>query len=88
MAKRFSNAGKNFVDISKTCGKSFTKACKTLWTGENNTSGFMKHAGKGWILFTGAMTVGTVANSIWRARHIGKLANKNVINKDKESTVI
>lgn len=88
IGSRMKNAGENFVDISKTFGKSFTEACKTLWTGEAGKSGFMKHAGKGWLMFTVALTVGSVANVIHKARHMGKLANKDIMDKSKESTVI
>lgn len=88
MGSRMKNMGSNFVDISKTFGKSFSKACKTLWSGEAGTSGFMKHAGKAWILFTTALTIGSTANVILRARSLGKLANKDIMDKDKESTVI
>lgn len=88
IGSRMKNAGENFVDISKTFGKSFTEACKTLWTGEVGKSGFMKHAGKGWLMFTAALTVGSVANVIYKARHMGKLANKDIMDKSKESTVI
>lgn len=88
MGSRFKNAGANFVDISKTFGKSFGKACKTLWAGEAGTKGFMKHAGKAWILFSAALTAATTANVIYKARHMGKLANKDIIDKTKESTVI
>lgn len=87
-ASRMKNAGENFVDISKAFGKSFAGACKTLWTGEAGQSGFMKHAGKGWLLFTTALTAGSVANVIYKARHMGKLANKDIMDKSKESTVI
>ena len=48
----------------------------------------MKHAGKGWLLFTMALTAGGVANVIYKARHMGKLANKDIMDKSKESTVI
>ena len=82
------NAGENFVDISKTFGKSFVEASKTLWTGDAGKSGFMKHAGKAWLMFTTALTVGSVVNVIHRARHMGKLANKDIMDKSKESTVI
>lgn len=88
IGSRMKNAGENFVDISKTFGKSFTEACKTLWTGEAGKSGFMKYAGKGWLMFTAALTVGSVANVIYKARHMGKLANKDIMDKSKESTVI
>ena len=85
MGQRMKNAGENFVDISKTFGKSFSKACKTLWNG--NGAEF-KHAGKTWILFTAALTALTTANVIYKAKHMGKLANKDLIDKEKESTVI
>ena len=88
MGSRFKNAGANFVDISKNFGKSFVNSCKTLWTGEPGTKGFMKHAGKGWILATLALTAGSVANVIYRARQMGHLENKNTIDKNKESTVV
>jgi len=87
-ASRMKNAGENSVEITKAFGKSFKGACKTLWTGEAGKSGFMKHAGKGWILFTTALTAGSVANVIYKARHMGKLANKDIMDKSKESTVI
>ena len=82
------NFGNNCVDLTKTFGKSFGKACKTLWTGEAGAKGFKKYAGKSWILFTAALTAGSVANVIYRARQMGKLVNKDIIEKDKESTVI
>ena len=85
---RMKNAGENFVNISKTFGKSFAQACKTLWTGEAGKSGFMKHAGKAWLLFTTALTIGSTANVIHKAKHMGKLANKDIMDKSKESTVI
>lgn len=85
---RMKNAGENFVNISKAFGKSFAQACKTLWTGEAGKSGFMKHAGKAWLLFTAALTIGSTANVIHKAKHMGKLANKDIMDKSKESTVI
>ena len=85
---RMKNAGENFVNISKTFGKSFAQACKTLWTGEAGKSGFMKHAGKAWLLFTAALTIGSTANVIHKAKHMGKLANKDIMDKSKESTLI
>ena len=88
LGSRMKNAGHNFVDITKTFGSSFAKAFKTLWTGEPGTSGFMKHAGKGWILATLALTIGSTANVILRARKMGKTANKDNIDKTKERTVI
>lgn len=88
MSCRMKNMGHNFVDISKKFGKSFAKACKTLWTGEAGTTGFKKHAGKGWTIFTALLTAGGIFNVIYRARQMGKLANKDIIDKTKESTVV
>ncbi|MBR1776932.1 hypothetical protein IJ750_07665 [bacterium] len=85
---KMKNFGNNFVDISKAFGKAFLKGCKTLWTGEKGTSGYMKHAGKAWIVFSTVLTAGSVANVIYKAKHMGKLANKNIIDKNQESTVI
>ena len=88
MGNRMKNMGTNFVDISKTFGKSFVKSWKTMWTGKEGTTGFMKHAGKAWLLLTGALTVGSTANVIYRARKMGKESTNKVIDKNKESTVI
>ncbi len=88
MKNRMKNAGTNFIDISKTFGKSFAKSWETMWAGKEGTSGFKKHAGKAWLLFTTALTLGSTANVILRAREMGKAANKKVINENKESTVI
>lgn len=88
ISSRMKNFGENSVNITKTFGKSFVEASKTLWTGEAGKSGFMKHAGKAWILFATALTAGGVTNVIYKARHMGKLANKDIMDKTKESTVI
>lgn len=85
---KLKNTGKNIWNLSKSFGKSFGKACKTYWTGEKGTSGFMKHAGKAWLLLTTALTIGTTANVIYKAKHMGKLANKDLIDRTEESTVI
>lgn len=88
IANKLGNASKNFVDISNTFCKTFIQACKSLWHGEKGKKGFMKHAGKGLVLFALAMTIGTTANVIYRAKHMGKLANKDIMDKNTESTVI
>ena len=85
---KIKNTGKNIWNLTGTFGKTFGKACKTFWTGDAGTSGFMKHAGKAWLLFTAALTVGTTANVIYKAKHMGKLANKDLIDRTEESTVI
>ena len=82
------NTGKNTLNLSKTFGKSLGKACKTLWTGEAGSKGFRKHYGKAWLLFTTALTIGSTYNVIHRAKQMGKLANKDLIDKTQESTVI
>lgn len=82
------NTGKNSYNLTKTFGKTFGKACKTLWTGPEGSKGFMKHAGKTGILLTCALTLGSVWNVIHRARQMGKLANKDIIDRNEESTVI
>ncbi len=88
MAARMKNFGTNTYEISKTFLKSFGKSFKTLWTGNPGKTGFMKHAGKAWMIFTAALTIGTTANAIYKAKHMGKLANKDIMDKSKESTVI
>lgn len=88
LSARMKNFGENTVNISKTFCESFAKGFKTLWTGDAGKSGFMKHAGKSWILFSSALTIGSVANVIYKARNMGKLANKDIMDKTKESTVI
>ena len=88
IGSRMKNFGENCVNISETFGKSFAQSCKTLWAGDAGKSGFMKHAGKAWILFATALTAGSVTNVIYKARHMGKLANKDIMDKSKESTVI
>lgn len=88
IGSRLKNTYNNTLDVSKTFGKSFLKACKTLWTGEAGVKGYMKHAGKAWLLFTTALTLGGVANVIYRAKHMAKLANKDIMDRNQESTVI
>ena len=88
LGSRMNNFGHNTVDITKSFGKTFVKACKTFWTGEPGSKGFMKHAGKAWLLFTIALTAGSTANVIYRAKHMNKLSNSDLIDRNEESTVI
>lgn len=88
MGGKLKNTGKNTYNLTKTFVKTFGKACKTMWTGEPNNKGFMKHAGKAGIILTALLTLASTANVIYRARHMGKLANKDLIDKTEESTVI
>ena len=85
---KLANTGKNIWNLSKTFGKTFGKACKTLCLGEKGTKGFKKHWGKAWLLFTAGLTIGSIYNVIHRAKQMGKLANKDLIDKNQESTVI
>ena len=82
------NTGKNTLILTETFGKTFGKACKSLWTGAEGLKGFRKHAGKAGILAATALTIGTTWNAIHRAKQMGKLANKDLIDKTQESTVI
>jgi len=88
MGSKLSNLAHNTVDVSKAFVKTFGKACSTMWTGNPNTKGYMKHAGKTWLLFTSALTIGSIANVIYRAKHMGNLANKDLMDRNQESTVI
>lgn len=88
LSGKLKNTGKNTLNLTKTFIKTFGKACKTYWTGEAGTKGFMKHAGKTWLLFTTALTLGTLTNVVYRAKRLGKLANKDMIDRTEESTVI
>ena len=82
------NTGKNIFNLSKTFIKTFGKACKSLWCGGENVNAFRKHAGKAWLLFTAALTIGLTYNVIHRAKQMGKLANKDLIDKNQERVVI
>lgn len=85
---KLANTGKNIFNLTKTFGKTFGKACKTYWTGDVGTKGFRKHAGKAWLLFTAGLTALLTYNVIHRAKQMGKLANKDLIDRNEESTVI
>ena len=82
------NTGKNVWNLSKTFGKTFGKACNKFWAGGENLKGFRKHAGKSWLLFTAGLTAASTYNVIHRAKQMGKLANKDLIDKTEESMVI
>lgn len=85
---RISNFGKNTINLTISFIKTFFKSIKSMWTGEAGTKGFMKHMGKAWLIFAAFLTMSGVANTIYRSRHMGKLANKDLIDKNQESTVI
>lgn len=88
LGSKFKNFGTNTIDITKAFGKSFLKSWQALWTGKEGSQGFKKHTGKVAILLTLALTIGTTLNAIIRAKSMGKLSNKNVIDDKQESTVI
>ena len=80
--------GENTIDITKNFCKSLGKSCKQLWTGKPGTSGFMKHAGKAYVIFAALLTAALTGNTILRAKHMAKDTNKHTIDPQKESTVI
>ena len=88
ISAHFKNFGTNCRNISAEFCSSFGQACKTLWTGPKGKEGYMKHAGKGLISLAALTTIFGVTNAIYRARHMGKLANKDLIDRTQESTVI
>ncbi len=79
---------KNTIDITKEFCKSTLSSCKELWKGNPANTGYMRHAGKAFILFTIGLTSLLTANTIIRARNLAKNKNINYIDKTKESTVI
>ena len=82
--------GENLIHSTKMFGSSFKKACETLWTGAEKDEGslFRKHAGKGFILSTVALTAFLTANVILRAKNMARNTNEHTIDKKKESVVI
>ena len=88
-AEHIKNFGINTLNITKSFGKSFVNSWKSLWSGKQGAMTlFEKHTGKAAILATLALTVGTTLNAIIKAKSMGKLVNKNIIDKTQESTVI
>ena len=67
----------------------FKESGKELWNGAQGTKGFKKHAGKALVLTAVASTVFGVANTIIRARAIGKnLCNEKIIDNSKDSVAV
>lgn len=85
---KFKTFGENTVNATKSFFKSFGKSCKTLWQGKPGDIGYMKHAGKSFVLFSTLLTTLLTANTIIRAKHMAKNNNIKTIDKTKESTVI
>lgn len=88
MGGKVSTFWRNAADISKTFGKTFVHACKSLWKGNPADKGFMRHSGKAFVGFAAALTALLTANTISRAKNMAQSTNKNTINRSKESTVI
>ena len=88
LGNKLSNIGKNAVNITKSFINSFGKGCKSLWIGNAGDTGYMKHAGKAFVMFTAALTAFLTANTIVRAKNMAKNNNIKTIDKSKESMVI
>ena len=82
------NTGKNVLHLSKEFITTLLKSCKSMWQGTEGTKGYMKHMGKAWIMFSALLTVGSVANVIYRAKHMANVSNEEHIDETKESMVI
>lgn len=74
----------NIYNATTSFVKSFVKACSQMWNGSPTREGFLKNAGKYFILFSTAVTALLTANSIIRAKNMAKDTNKNTIDKSKE----
>ena len=88
LGNKLRNCGKNTINITKSFFNSLGKSCKSLWSGNPADTGFMRHAGKGFVLTTAALTAFLTANTIIRAKNMAKNKNAKTIDKTKESTVI
>ncbi|MCQ2739441.1 MAG: hypothetical protein MJ237_04350 [bacterium] len=88
MGGKLKNMWHNSVNITKSFFHSFGKACCELWKGKPQYTGFMRHAGKYFILGTGLVTTMLTSNAIIKAKRMAKNTNKETIDKSKESTVI
>ena len=73
------------IAICKSFFKSFGRACKSLWNGKEGTTGYMKHCGKAFAIFTASLTAVLTANTIIRARNLAKNNNKLTIDNNKET---
>lgn len=82
------NVLKNTVEISKMFIKSLGRSCRQLWNGKPSYTGFMKHAGKGLVATTIALTIGLTSNAIIRARKMASKQNQKTIDNSKGTMVI
>lgn len=85
---RCKNIIKNTWNISVSFVKSFINAFKEMWKGPEGYTGFMKHAGKGFISLAVLATTVLTSNAIIRAKNMAKNNNRKTIDERKESTVI
>ena len=78
----------NTWNISKQLCKSGIESFKQLWKGNPAHTGIRKHAGKGLLGLSIAVTAALTANTIIRAKNMAKNLNAKTIDKTKESMVI
>lgn len=88
LKNKFNTFGKNTKEITVSFIKSLGRSCKSLWTGKPGDIGYMKHAGKGFVLFTALITTLLTSNTIIRAKNMAKNKNIKTIDENKESMVI
>lgn len=88
LGNRLKTMGENTVDITKNFCKSLGRACKTMWSGKPGTTGYMKHAGKAYIIAAGLLTAVLTGNTIIRAKNMAKNKNEKTIDPSVESTVV
>lgn len=73
----------------KGLGKTIAGSASELYNGPKGATGFKKHAGKSLVWIAAASSIFGVANTIIRARAMGRnLCNENVIDKSKDSMVV
>ncbi len=89
MKVRLDNFWQHTKEGTLALGKTFKDSAKEFYHGTPGSSGFKKHAGKA-LLFTAiGSTVFGVANTIIRARSMGKnLCDENIIDNTKDSMVV
>ena len=89
MGAKLSNFWQHTVEGTKALKDTFKTSAKEFYFGPPGSKGFKKHAGKA-LLFTAAgSTIFGVANTIIRARNIGKsLCDTKVIDDSKDSMVV
>ena len=75
--------------VERMLGYTFKESAKEFYNGAPGTKGFKKHAGKALFFTAVGSTVFGVANTIIRARMMGKkLCNEHIIDNSKESMAV